>query len=41
MSRKDKIAVMVYKAIELYLIVYPAERGRLKKLTAKRISNNQ
>lgn len=33
MTRKDKIAVMIYKAVELYLSVYPKERARLKKLT--------
>lgn len=36
MSRRDKIAVMTYKALALYLHVYPAERAKLKKLLEER-----
>lgn len=35
MTRKEKVAVMIYKALELYLSLYPKERARLKKLTAR------
>lgn len=32
MSKKDKIRVMFYKAMALYLDLYPKERAKLKKL---------
>jgi hypothetical protein len=35
MTRSVKIALMVYKAMELYLSLYPKERVRLKKLLKK------
>ncbi len=35
MSRKDKITVMIYRAMELYLKLYPEERTRLKKLLSR------
>jgi hypothetical protein len=35
MTRKDKLAVMFYKAMALYLTVYPKERKRLRKLTRR------
>ena len=36
LGRKEKIAVMTYKALALYLHVYPAERVKLKKLLGER-----
>ncbi len=36
MTRRDKIALMTYKALALYLHVYPKERTRLKRLLGKR-----
>lgn len=36
MTPKDKIAVMIYKALSLYLHVYPGERTKLKRLLGKR-----
>ena len=36
MNRKDKIALMTYKALALYLHVYPKERARLKGLLGRR-----
>lgn len=32
MTRKDKVALLIYRAVELYLKLYPNERKRLKKL---------
>jgi hypothetical protein len=32
MTRKDKLTVMIYKALALYVSLYPKERARLKKL---------
>jgi hypothetical protein len=32
MTRRTRIAVMFYKAMELYLRVYPGERVRLRRL---------
>ncbi len=32
MTKKAKVAVMIYRALELYLNLYPKERVRLKKL---------
>lgn len=34
-SPRAQIALMVYKAMELYLRVYPEERVRLRKLLKK------
>lgn len=36
MTRRTKIALIIYKALELYLRVYPEERVRLRKLLKKR-----
>ena len=36
MTPKDKIALMTYKALALYLHVYPGERAKLKRLLGKR-----
>lgn len=36
MTRSTKIAVMMYRAMELYLRVYPEERKRLRKLLGRR-----
>ena len=36
MSRKDRLFLMVYTALELYLSLYPKERIRLKKLIRKK-----
>ncbi len=35
MTRRTKLAVMFYKAMALYLTVYPKERARLRRLTRK------
>lgn len=35
MTRSTKIAIMVYRALELYLRLYPEERVRLRKLLKK------
>ncbi len=36
MTPKEKIALMTYKALALYLHVYPSERAKLKRLLGKR-----
>lgn len=36
MNRKEKIALMTYKALALYLHVYPTERATLKRLLGER-----
>lgn len=37
MTRQAKVAVMVYRAMALYLELYPAERVRLRKLVGSTI----
>ena len=35
MTRRDKLTLMFYRALALYLSLYPNERTKLKKLLKK------
>jgi hypothetical protein len=35
MTRRTKLALMVYRAMELYLSLYPKERVRLRRMVKK------